>query len=69
MSAIGMAAGFAAAFAATRVVRSLLVGVSATDPLTFGSIAALFTIVAAVAAWVPAWRASRLDPIVAVREE
>src|SRR5262249_43316066 len=48
MSAIGMVAGFVAAFAATRVVQSLLIGISATDPLTFGSIAALFAVVAAV---------------------
>ena len=48
---------------------SLLVGVRPTDPLTFAAIAVLFLAVAAVASWVPARRAARLDPSAALREE
>jgi putative ABC transport system permease protein len=48
---------------------SMLVGVTAADPLTFVAIASLFSVIAAVASWIPARRASRLDPIAAIREE
>jgi ABC-type lipoprotein release transport system permease subunit len=47
----------------------MLVGVKATDPATFLTMAALFLIIAAVASWMPARRASGLDPTVALREE
>jgi putative ABC transport system permease protein len=47
----------------------MLVGVSATDPLTFVAITAPFITVAALACWVPARQASRLDPLVALRQE
>ncbi len=50
-------------------MRALLVGIAPTDPLTFGAIAAGFLVVAAGACWVPARRASRIDPLVALREE
>jgi len=69
LSAAGMIVGLAGAFAVTRVMTSMLVGVNATDPITFISIAVLFSIVAMLASWVPARRASRLDPINAIREE
>jgi len=69
LAALGIAIGLFAAFAVTRVMRSMLVGVSATDPLTFLAITALFIAVAALACWVPARRASRLDPLVALRQE
>jgi putative ABC transport system permease protein len=69
LSATGIVAGVAGALAVTRVMRSLLVGVGATDPLTFVSIVALFVAIAALASWLPAWRASRLDPVVALRNE
>jgi ABC-type lipoprotein release transport system permease subunit len=48
---------------------SLLVGIQPTDPVTFATIVVLFTGIALAASWVPAFRASRLDPMVALREE
>jgi ABC-type antimicrobial peptide transport system permease subunit len=63
----GMAIGVALAFAASRLLGSLLYGISPTDPLTFGTVILLLGSVAAVAAWIPARRASRLDPLVALR--
>ena len=69
MSLIGMAVGVVAAAALTRAMKGMFVNVSPTDPWTFAVIALLFSMVALVAAWVPAFRASRLDPIVALRED
>jgi predicted permease len=67
--AIGMAAGLAAAFGAGRLLRSQLLGVSPHDPLTFTMIALLLGVVALAASWLPARRASRVDPMVALRSE
>jgi putative ABC transport system permease protein len=69
LSAIGVAAGMVAAFGLTRAMTSMLVGVKANDPATFAAMAALFLIVAAVASGLPARRAARLDPNIALREE
>jgi putative ABC transport system permease protein len=69
LSGAGIIVGIAAAVALTRVMSSLLVGVSATDPLTFATIAIGFALVAAIAAWIPARRAAGLDPQVALRDE
>jgi putative ABC transport system permease protein len=69
LSVAGMIAGFAGALAVTRLMTSMLVGVTAADPLTFVAIASLFSVIAAVASWIPARRASRLDPMAAIREE
>jgi putative ABC transport system permease protein len=64
---IGVVIGLAAAFVLTRVMASLLFGVSATDPVTYLSIAFVLITVAAFASFIPALRATRIDPIVALR--
>jgi putative ABC transport system permease protein len=69
LSAIGVVIGLVAAFGLTRAMTSMLVGVKATDPITFVTMAALFLIIASVASWLPARRASGLDPTIALREE
>jgi putative ABC transport system permease protein len=68
LTLIGLAIGLAAAAAATRLVSTFLFGVTATDPLTFAGIAALLTLIAALASVLPARRASRVDPLVALRQ-
>ena len=69
LSALGIVIGVGAAWALTRVLSSMLVGVAPTDPATFGAIAALFLAIAAVACWLPARRAAGVDPVIALREE
>ena len=69
LSAAGIVAGLLAAYGLTRVMTSMLVGVKATDPMTFAAMAVLFLLIAALASWVPARRAAGLDPTVALREE
>jgi ABC-type lipoprotein release transport system permease subunit len=59
----------AAALGLTRLMASLLFGLSATDPLTFTAVALLLTVVALAASFLPARRAMRVDPIVALRHE
>jgi putative ABC transport system permease protein len=68
VSLVGIGLGLAGAAALTRVVGTFLVGVSATDPITFAVVPALLLAVAIVAAFVPARRASRVDPNVALRD-
>jgi putative ABC transport system permease protein len=69
LSALGVAIGLAAALLLTRVIRSMLVGVEATDPATFAAIALLFFAIAGAACWLPARHAAGLDPKIALREE
>jgi putative ABC transport system permease protein len=67
--ALGMLIGVPAAFALTRVLRGLLSGVTTTDPLTYGAVIALLTLSALLASYLPARRATRVDPIAALRGE
>ena len=66
---IGLGIGLAAALGTTRFVESFLYGVKANDPWTLSLAAALLALVAALAGFLPARRASRLDPMTALREE
>jgi putative ABC transport system permease protein len=69
LAGIGVASGLAISLLVTRYMASLLVGVSSTDPLTFASVSLLLAAMAALASYIPAWRATRVDPIVALRYE
>ena len=66
---IGVALGLAGAIALTRVMSTLLFGVTEKDPATFAAVAALIAVVAFVACYIPAWRATKVDPLVALRYE
>ena len=65
----GLAIGLVAAFAGTRVIGNLIVGIRPTDPLTFGSVVLLLSAISALACWIPARRATRVDPLTALRYE
>ena len=69
LAAIGLGVGLLGALGVTRVVRSLLFGVTPTDPVSFAGITVFLTLVAAVASWLPARRAMGVDPIVALRRD
>jgi predicted permease len=66
---VGLAVGLAAALAGTRAIASLIVGVRPTDAVTFVTVVALLAVVALVACWIPARRATRVSPLVALRYE
>jgi ABC-type antimicrobial peptide transport system permease subunit len=67
--ALGLALGFAGAWFSAQLLSSLLYGVSPHDPPTFAAVPALLAAVALVACWLPSRRATRIDPIVALRAE
>jgi putative ABC transport system permease protein len=69
LTLLGAAIGVAVAVALTRMIKSWLFGVSPTDPVTFAVAALLLTIVALISCWIPAWRATKVDPITALRFE
>jgi putative ABC transport system permease protein len=69
LSVIGLVIGLVAAFALTRVMSTMLIGVRPTDPLTYVAIVGLFLVIALVACWIPAQRAASLDPTTALRSE
>ena len=69
LAAVGIVVGLFAAFGVTRVVSSLLIGVSPTDAVSFASVPVFLAAVALVASFVPARRATRVDPIIALRNE
>jgi putative ABC transport system permease protein len=69
LAVIGIAAGTLIALAVTRSMASILIDVKARDPVTFGGVAVLFVVVATAACAIPAWRALRVSPTVALRYE
>ena len=69
VTGIGAAIGLAAALASTRLLSTLLYGLSAHDPATLAGAIAVLLVVAAIASFLPAWRASRVDPMTALRDE
>ena len=69
LAGIGIALGLVGALVLTRVMQGVLYGVTSTDPLTFGAVAVVLLIVASAASLIPALRATRVDPLVALRSE
>ncbi|HEY7160990.1 MAG TPA: FtsX-like permease family protein, partial [Acidobacteriota bacterium] len=69
LAAIGVTIGLIGAFALTRLMSKLLFGVSATDPLIFVTIAGVLALIALIASYIPAYRASKIDPVIALRYE
>lgn len=69
MIAVALLLGIAGATAVTRYLQGLLFGLTPLDPPTFIGVSAMFATVATLAAFVPAWRATKVDPMVALRSE
>jgi ABC-type antimicrobial peptide transport system permease subunit len=67
LSGVGLTIGLAGAFGLTRVIKTMLYNVTPTDPLTLGLVAGVIAIVAVAACLVPAWRATRTDPMIVLR--
>jgi len=69
LTGTGLGVGTLTALLASRVLAGFLFGVTSTDPLTYAAVATLFLLAALAAGWIPAWRASRTDPMIALRQE
>jgi ABC-type antimicrobial peptide transport system permease subunit len=69
VTAVGVVIGIVGSLLLTRAIRSLLFGLTPTDPLTFAAVALLLIAVALLACWVPARHAAKVDPMVALRYE
>ena len=66
---MGILLGLVVALPLTRVMDSLLIGITPTDPVTYGGVSLIFVSVSALACYVPALRATHVDPVTALREE
>jgi putative ABC transport system permease protein len=66
---VGAVAGICGGFALARVLKHLLFGISAADPISYAGAAAVMALAVAIACGVPAWRAARVDPMVALRND
>jgi putative ABC transport system permease protein len=66
---LGIVVGIVTGLAVTRLMGNLLFNVPTYDPITFGSVSLLVALVAFIAGWLPAMRASRIDPVLALRQE
>jgi putative ABC transport system permease protein len=69
LAGTGLAVGILGALATTRVMGTLLYGVTATDPVTYGALVLLLGLIAMIASFIPALRATKVDPVVALRDE
>jgi len=69
LTVTGLAIGIVAALALTRLLSSMLFGITPTDPMTFATVAVALTIVSVIACWIPARKATRVDPLIALRQE
>jgi ABC-type antimicrobial peptide transport system permease subunit len=69
LAAVGVVVGLVAAYASAQLIQSMLFGIEARDPATFAIVATVLLLVAAAASLIPAVRASRVDPVEALREE
>ncbi len=69
LGSVGLAVGISLAFLASGALKSMLYNVSATDPMIYAGVAVFLLVVTLVAAGIPAWRATRIDPAIALREE
>jgi ABC-type antimicrobial peptide transport system permease subunit len=68
LAGVGLAGGLLGAVLLSRLIRSLLFGISPTDPITLALVTTVMALVATAACVVPAWRATRVDPLVVLRE-
>jgi ABC-type antimicrobial peptide transport system permease subunit len=69
LAGIGLGVGVIGAFAVTRIMGSLLYGVTASDPLTYIVLVAMLAVISMIASYIPARRAMRVDPVIALRNE